>query len=228
MPKTFLKAVNGGFLIGLAGWISLNAPGDPVWLKSFLFAVGLFAVLATGGKLYTGVCGHLLDDLKSPKDTGTRFRDALIVWLGNLAGAFSVSLLYTAKTYSAAHMTMFGNEGLMTVSGGKYGEPLYELFFGGIVCGVLICFAVDVWNNKAELPEADNFMKISAVIMAVMAFILSGAEHCVADMYYVFQAGFVADGALLIVIVTLGNTVGGLIMRWLLRIGKAPIGRKPL
>jgi formate/nitrite transporter FocA (FNT family) len=64
-------------------------------------------------------------------------------------------------------------------------------------------------------------MKIAAVIMAVMAFILSGAEHCVADMYYVFQAGFILEGALLIAVVTLGNTVGGLAMRWLLKAGRA-------
>jgi formate/nitrite transporter FocA (FNT family) len=220
MLKTYLKGINGGFLIGLAGWISLNAPGDPTWLKSFLFAVGLFAVLASGGKLFTGVCGHLLDEAKSGKATGVRFRDALIIWLGNLTGAFAVSLLYTHSTYSAARALMFGNTDLLTVTGGKYAESLPELFFGGIVCGVLICFAVDVWNNKAELPEADNFMKVAAVVMAVMAFILSGAEHCVADMYYVFQAGFTAQGALLILIVTAGNTVGGLAMRWLIKIGK--------
>jgi formate/nitrite transporter FocA (FNT family) len=220
MLKTYLKGINGGFLIGLAGWISLNAPGDPVWLKSFLFSVGLFAVLASGGKLYTGVCGHLLDDLKQPKATGVRFRDGLIVWLGNLTGAFAVSLLFTTATYSAAHMTMFGNANLTEITGGKYAETLPELFFGGIVCGVLICFAVDVWNNKSELPEADNFMKIAAVILAVMAFILSGAEHCVADMYYVFQAGLVPYGAILVLVVTAGNTVGGLVMRWLIRVGK--------
>jgi formate/nitrite transporter FocA (FNT family) len=221
MFKTYLKGINGGFLIGLAGWISLNAPGDPVWLKSFLFSVGLFAVLATGGKLFTGVCGHLLDDIKQSKATGIRFRDALIIWLGNLTGAFAVSLLFTTATYNAAHMTMFGNTDLSAVTGGKYAETLPELFFGGIVCGVLICFAVDVWNNKAELPEADNFMKISAVVLAVMAFILSGAEHCVADMFYVFQAGFVPYGAVVILVVTAGNTVGGLVMRGLIRVGKA-------
>jgi formate/nitrite transporter FocA (FNT family) len=220
MLKTYLKAINGGFLIGLAGWISLNAPAEPTWLKSFLFAIGLFAVLATGGKLYTGVCGHLIDDLKSGKETGVRFRDALIIWLGNLTGAFAVSLLFTAATYRSAHTLMFGNADLTEITGGKYAETLPELFFGGIVCGVLICFAVDIWNNKAELPEADNFMKIAAVVMAVMAFILSGAEHCVADMYYVFQAGFIPSGALLILVVTAGNTVGGLVMRWLLRAGK--------
>jgi formate/nitrite transporter FocA (FNT family) len=220
MLKTYLKGINGGFLIGLAGWISLNAPADPTWLKSFLFAVGLFAVLASGGKLYTGACGHLLDEVRNGKATGVRFRDGFVIWLGNLTGAFAVSLLYTAATYRSAHLLMFGNAGLSDVSGGKYGESLPELFFGGIVCGVLICFAVDVWNNKAELPEADNFMKIAAVVMAVMAFILSGAEHCVADMYYVFQAGFVLQGALLILIVTAGNTVGGLAMRYLIKIGK--------
>lgn len=44
------------------------------------------------------------------------------------------------------------------------------------------------------------------VVLPVMVFILIGAEHCVADMFYWFYADTINIPALLVI--TLGNTIG--------------------
>lgn len=52
-----------------------------------------------------------------------------------------------------------------------------------------------------------------AVFLPVMTFILSGFEHCVANMYY-FTAGHTwsAKGALWMLVMTLGNAAGGILI----------------
>ena len=46
-----------------------------------------------------------------------------------------------------------------------------------------------------------------------MVFILSGYEHCVADMFYVSAAGcWSGDMLLRILVITAGNAVGGVLL----------------
>ena len=48
------------------------------------------------------------------------------------------------------------------------------------------------------------------VFLCVMVFILSGFEHCIANMYYFSVAGvWSKDTFLLILLMTLGNSIGG-------------------
>ena len=75
-------------------------------------------------------------------------------------------------------------------------------------CGILIYLAVELYKKtKSFIP----------VIMCVMAFILSGAEHSIADAFYLgaSQLSLVAFGKLGLII--LGNAAGSLITRWLQR-----------
>ena len=76
------------------------------------------------------------------------------------------------------------------------------------VCNIFIYIAVESFNkNPHELG------KYLGLFFGVMVFILSGYEHCVADMFYVSAAGcWSGDMLLRILVITAGNAVGGVLL----------------
>lgn len=66
--------------------------------------------------------------------------------------------------------------------------------------------AVDTFRR--ELPPV---IRLINVFLCVMVFILSGFEHCIANMYYFSVAGIWSWSNLgLILLMTLGNALGGM------------------
>ena len=73
----------------------------------------------------------------------------------------------------------------------KLSQSYFHMLFGGIFCGILIHFAV----------KCKNFL---LTIMAVVIFILIGAEHCIADFpYYLTQINL--DNTLKLILVIIGS-----------------------
>jgi formate/nitrite transporter FocA (FNT family) len=71
---------------------------------------------------------------------------------------------------------------------------------------MLMFTAVDAFKNE-KLPAP---CRPIMVFLCVMVFILSGFEHCIANMYYFSVAGvWSTDTLLLILLMTLGNSIGG-------------------
>ena len=89
----------------------------------------------------------------------------------------------------------------------KSADTLLSLFILGIGCGICMFIAVSSYKTQ------EGFLKVLLVILPVMVFIISGFEHCIADMFYFWLSGEVSPGTLLrIVIISLGNSVGALII----------------
>lgn len=111
----------------------------------------------------------------------------VLVLIGNFIGTIIMSLLTLSKIQDIAYQ-------LMTA---KLNKPLLQIICDGIICELCIALAV---------KSKDVYI----VIMAVMVFILTGAEHCVADMYYLFASGDVTLRKLLFILaVVFANTIGG-------------------
>ena len=87
----------------------------------------------------------------------------------------------------------------------KAEDGLGSLFVLGILCNIFIYIAVESFNkNPHELG------KYLGLFFGVMVFILSGYEHCVADMFYVSAAGcWSGDMLLRVLVITAGNAAGG-------------------
>jgi len=74
----------------------------------------------------------------------------------------------------------------------------------GIFCGMLMFIAADVYKNKKSYLGA---------FICVPVFILAGSEHSIADMFYFCAAGvFSLDMLIFILLVALGNAIGGVII----------------
>lgn len=201
MKKTlsvFIKAVLAGFCIGVGGNVFLALLSVSKPLGAILFAVGLFTICTHGFNLFTGKACYILDNKPSYLLT------LLVIWIGNLAGAclmaWLVSLTRLSDAYTAAA------QGLVAA---KDGDSLLSLFVLGALCNVLIYIAVD--GYKSNPHECGKYL---ALLLGVSVFILAGTEHSVADMYYYAMAGsvFTGNALLRLVVISLGNVVGGLLL----------------
>lgn len=192
--KTFIGALLAGFSIGLGG-VAFLSIGDRV-VGAAVFTVGLFTVCTFGLNLFTGkVCYVFRND--------RQYALALpVIWLGNLAGT-GLTAACMALTRSAPALS----EKAMALCQTKLEDGFGSLFFLGILCNVFIYIAVEGFlNNPHELG------KYLSLVFGVMGFILCGTEHCVADMFYFWMAGaWSLRAAECVLIITLGNCVGGVL-----------------
>lgn len=194
------KSMLAGMLIAVAGAVFLSCQvtiTDKSIAKvagSFLFSIGLISVLVLEADLFTGKIGYV--------DTWSKLGLASIALVFNLIIAFLIGLLYKGINFS-----IISTNGAFPFDS-RLAKEWYQLLFDGFICGVLIYLAVELYKKtKSFIP----------VIICVMAFILSGAEHSIADAFYLgaSQLSLVAFGKLGLIIV--GNAAGSLIIHWLQR-----------
>lgn len=190
------KVVLLGFMAG--AFIALGAQAGNVAMHSItdvglarmaagmVFPVGLMMIILLGGELFTGDCLLLLGVLDKKITWKKMLHLLVIVFIANFAGALFVSLLVSLSgqwDYSQLGLGAFTYKLAVTKSGIT---PLRAIT-SGILCNMLVCGAV-LMAVSVKTASA----KILAVFFTIMAFVVSGFEHCVANMYYL-SAGFLAS-----------------------------------
>lgn len=192
--KVFASAVLAGFAIGLGGGVFLSVESKVV--GSFLFTVGLFTVCTMGFHLFTGKVCYAFDNDKS-------YAVSLpVIWLGNLVGT-GVTALLLRMTRAAAI-----SERAAALCDTKLSDGFLSLFCLGILCNVFIYIGVEGFRSNPH--ETGKYLSL---VFGVMGFILLGTEHCVADMFYFWMAGaWSAQAVLRVLVITLGNCVGGVLL----------------
>ncbi len=193
--KTVLTSILAGFSIGLGGMIFLSV--DNKIVGSALFSIGLFLVLTMHFSLFTGkVCYLLEGEIKK------NIINIVIIWCGNFVGSLILALLIKGTRQSAAI-----SEKALSLCEIKNQDDFLSLFLLGILCNIFIFIGVDEYKKNEHVLG-----KYLAIILAVMGFILVGSEHCVADMFYYNMAGIYSpDMFIRLLIITAGNTVGGIL-----------------
>ena len=190
--QLFLSGILAGVCIGLGGTVFLSL--DNKVLGALFFTVGLFTICTQGMHLYTGKVCYLFE-----KDLAYAL-DLIPIWLGNLAGTFLLGTLVRCTRIAPALVEKA--QGLCET---KLGDGLGSIFLLAVFCNMLIYIAVEGYNKNPH--EVGKYL---ALFFGVVVFILSGFEHCVANMYYFSIAGMWSGKTLLYVLVmTAGNSVGG-------------------
>lgn len=190
-----LRAFLTGILIGIGGVVYLSC--DNKYIGSFLFATGLFTILTFGLSLFTGKVGYAVENKPA------YLIDLLIIWVGNLIGTLLVGL--------AVQLTRVGNgltEKAAALCETKMNDSPLSIFVLAFFCGMLMFIAADGYKNLTNQPA-----RMLAIFLPVMVFILSGFEHCVANMFYFSAANrWAPDSALYMLIMSLGNAAGGILI----------------
>ena len=189
----FLRAFLTGIAIAIGGTVFLSC--DNRYIGSLLFGTGLFVILTSGLNLFTGKVGYAVENKPG------YIIDLGIIWLGNLAGtAFSASLIRCTRISGISDKAA----GLCSV---KMNDSLLSVLILAVFCGILMFLAADGYK-AAKNPAA----QMLAVFLPVIVFILSGFEHCVANMFYFSLAGAWSARAFgYLLVMTLGNALGGIL-----------------
>ncbi len=191
--KVLVSAILAGFCIGLGGMLFL-AMDDKV-IGASLFSVGLFVICTNGFHLYTGKVCYVF---QNGKDYALMLP---VIWIGNLIGTAGTALIL--RLSRAASLA----EKAASLCEVKANDNLLSLFLLGVLCNIFIFIAVDGFKNNVH-----ELAKYAAIFLGVVGFILCGAEHCVADMFYFHAAGaWNGDMILRMLVITAGNSAGGIL-----------------
>lgn len=192
--SSFVNSILAGVAIAIGGTVFLTQ--DDKVIGAMLFAVGLFTVCTLGFNLFTGKVAYIFDNKPSYALW------TLTVWAGNLVGSVLVGLLLRATRISTL------SEKAATISQIKLDDNLLSIFILSIFCNILIVIAVE---NFSKNPHQVG--KYLGIIFGITVFIVSGYEHCVANMFYFTIAGmWTAKTVLYVIVMSLGNTVGAVII----------------
>lgn len=201
--KTFFGGILAGLFIGLAGtvYLAMASKGNPAF-GAVLFGFGLMTILCYGFKLFTGAIGYLVNQ---GKNAPAYCWQLVLIWLGNLVGTFLVGTAIRAtRSFNAGFST--------TVQGicqAKLDDSPLSILILAFFCGILMYLAVESYKRT----DLHAVFRIAAVFLCVTVFILSGFEHCIANMYYFSVAGLWSIATLKsILLMTLGNSLGGFLI----------------
>jgi len=221
--STVILSLLAGFYIAFGAQLATVVTHDAAahlgsgvsrFLGGSVFSVGLMLVVICGAELFTG--NTLL--AKTALHGAIPWSKLLENWGVVILGNFVASLLFA---WLMAHSGLLaGNvaEYAIDIAVRKCSLPFGEALIRGILCNWLVCLAILMAAAARDIGG-----KILACYVPIMAFVTSGFEHSVANMYFIPAGLFAAAGsgpappglnwsAFLfgnLLPVTLGNIIGG-------------------
>lgn len=181
------KSTLAGLLISLGATAFLTADNKTV--GALLFSIGLTAVILLEANLYTGKIGYV--------NSKAKLISAALILIQNLLVALVCGLIF----YSTK------NNGCENPWLNKLTKSWHEFLFDSIGCGICIYLSVELYKKTGS---------IFVIVLGVLVFILSGFEHCIADIFYLSASmSFDLKSILYILIAIIGNSIGSLLIRFL-------------
>jgi formate/nitrite transporter len=183
--KMIILGIMAGAFIALGGATSSTAAhnisnvGLSRFVSGIIFPVGLMLITFIGGELFTGNCLTSMGAMDHRFSWGKVVRDLCIIWLSNLVGA----VIIAALTYFSGNLDY--SSGLLgaysiKVALGKCTITPVKGITSGILCNILVCAAILMGTAARDIGG-----KVWAIFFPIMAFVVGGFEHCVANMFYI-------------------------------------------
>lgn len=208
MKRNIVFAVDGimsGIFLCAGCAASMSAESSA--FGSFLFSLGLCAIIKFGFGLYTGKAGYMA--VNPP----LYILEVLLTLAGNIVG--------TAIGGTLLRLTRFGDkftEKAASIIDVKFADSPLSIFVLAVFCGILMFIAVD--GSKRSARKGDFVSSLFFIVIPVMFFITCGFNHCVADLAYFFISGCSHAGgaAVYFLFVILGNAVGCMMIPFMKRV----------
>ena len=181
------KSTLAGLLISLGATAFLTA--DNKIVGALLFSIGLTAVILLEANLYTGKIGYV--------NSKAKLISAALILIQNLLVALVCGLIfYSTKNNVCENLWL-----------NKLTKSWHEFLFDSIGCGICIYLSVELYKKTGS---------IFVIVLGVLVFILSGFEHCIADIFYLSASmSFDLKSILYILTAIIGNSIGSLLIRFL-------------
>lgn len=152
------------------------------FLGGISFSVGLMMVVFFGGHLFTSSILSGMDATCNKLTWGKTLSYWVVVWIFNFVGSVCIAVMY----YYSKLPLNYGGEILkhfMELGVGKTNLDFLTLFIRGIFCNVFVCMAIWTASSADDLAG-----KVLAIMFMIGAFVASGYEHCVANMFIIPEA----------------------------------------
>jgi nitrite transporter NirC len=180
-----IKALLAGVIIAFGGYAYLSIENK--YLGAFLFSFGLLTIISKGYELFTGKIYAL--KVSSLRDWIRKL--SMLFW--NFIGVCVVGISFRFSTGLRTNLlweTKFNN--------GWFAVIILSFF-----CGMLMYLAVTLYAKE------NNPLY---VVMPIMLFILTGCEHCVANMFYLILVSEISWEHLIYLFINIiGNAMGSLV-----------------
>lgn len=215
----FISSMLAGIYVGLGIMLiftiggllsSVNSPATKI-VMGLSFGVALSLVIFAGSELFTG--NNFIMSVGSLNKT-VSWLDTIKVWIVSFIGNLTGSILAGSLFFMAGLASGPVGEFIAKTSATKMSLPASDLFFRGILCNMLVCLAV--WCSFKCKEETS---KLIMIFWCLFVFITAGFEHSVANMTLLTIGLLSPAGAAVsiggyaynIIMVTLGNMVGGIV-----------------
>ena len=240
--KLILLGIAAGFFIGIGAEASslamhgISNVGLARTVAGAVFPIGLMLIVLLGGELFTGNCLISMAVYDKKAKLKGMIRNLTIVYISNFIGAALMAWMIN----NCGQLNFSdGGAGAFTikVALGKVGIDPIQAIVSGILCNVLVCLAIFMAATAKDVAG-----KCIAIFFPIFVFVISGFEHCVANMYYIPAGIFAAQNPLYVakatelygitaeqlsglnfgtifsnlIPVTIGNIIGGMVFVGLL------------
>ncbi len=194
--KLILLGIAAGFFIGIGAEASslamhgISNVGLARTVAGAVFPIGLMLIVLLGGELFTGNCLISMAVYDKKAKLKGMIRNLTIVYISNFIGAALMAWMIN----NCGQLNFSdGGAGAFTikVALGKVGIDPIQAIVSGILCNVLVCLAIFMAATAKDVAG-----KCIAIFFPIFVFVISGFEHCVANMYYIPAGIFAAQNSL--------------------------------
>lgn len=197
-----------------------------------VFPLGLMMIVFLGGQLFTSNC-LISMNVFSKQISWLRFiRNLMMVYGSNFIGACMMAWMIN---HSGQLDYSYGGLGayVIKVAAGKTAIDPMNAVISGILCNIVVCLSIFMAGAAKDITG-----KCLAIFFPIMVFVVSGFEHCIANMYYIPAGIFAAKNPVYteqaaelfhltaeqiaavnwsgmihnLIPVTIGNMIGGIIL----------------
>jgi len=148
-------------------------------LGGLAFSLGLILVIIAGAELFTGNNLIMMGFGSGVVTYKQLLKNWGVSYLGNFIGSiFIVGLMYFSNQWMIKDY-LLGAKAVL-IAADKVNLTFTEAFVRGILCNLLVCLAVWLCFSARTVVG-----KVSAIIFPITAFVASGFEHSIANMYFI-------------------------------------------
>jgi len=226
LSRTVVLSLLAGFYIAFGAELATVVTQDAAkhfglgvsrLLGGSVFSLGLMLVVICGAELFTGNSLLVKAGLQREISWGKIAENWIVVILGNLVGSlFFAWLMFHSELWRNGSIA----EHAVNIAAAKTDLNFGVALVRGVLCNWLVCLAVFMATAARDIPG-----KMLACYAPIMAFVASGFEHSVANMYFI-PTGLLLKGELEmgaeslswgnffignLIPVTLGNIIGGVV-----------------
>lgn len=224
IANTIILSLLAGFYIAFGAELATVVTHDAAahvgsgiarFLGGSVFSIGLMLVIICGAELFTGNTLLAKSALHGEISWSKLAGNWTIVILGNFIG--SIIFAWLMSRSGLLHSGSIGQY-VVQIASAKCELSFSEALIRGIFCNWLVCLAIFMAAAARDITG-----KILACYVPIMAFVASGFEHSVANMYFIPAGLFIAPqfGAVApqlswpsfllanLLPVTIGNIIGG-------------------